>query len=375
LAEIAQSSFTGGEYYVSSVPGGVATSITNSTSKYYIDGTTICSTDGATILTHCKKNTNDSLYFNAKTHFCRDKSSKPADSLEVVELCFKATDPKKAGTIWDGINYQCDPTTGDPARSCGPNANYYNETTHFCYSPTNTIAPKCKDDPTQYNPEQAFCSYTGNSLNRDTLAAANIGDTTKQVAISKCGAAKTEYNRNGWNWEYCTNLGTTSEGILACGVNEEPETKTAVRCQCLLNRAFKNPWTNTCVLLTTSGAPSGQTNCTTTSDANTIVPNGYCCGTIAGLGTSGSGSANYNAIYLGNVTGSGTSAVYTCAISLVGVTGTSADANAPVTCSGTTPVRASKSDATCIALTTCNTNNANKGTITLSNGEVVCNDP
>jgi len=363
LKEISKASFTGGEYWTSTTPGGVGILMANSTSKYYTYGTSICK-DGV-VLTHCKKNSNDSLYFDAKTQFCRDKASKPTDSLEVVGLCFKSSDPKKAGTYFDGITYQCNTETGEPAKLCG--SSYYNDVLEFCYSPTNTVAVKCKDDPTQYNPDLAFCSYGGKLAETPISAGGPVApdySTTEaplEKSVALCGANKLKYNSGSWKWEYCVNRGTANEAVLACGVNEEPEKSAVaggvVRCKCAAAlTTFKDPWTNTCVIV-------GSTGCAANSAANKVKPDGTCCGN---LGTGGTGTGVYASIYLGAATGS----TYTCAIQDPGGT----DADAPVSCD-TGEVRLSKLDATCIPLADCNTNNGGKGTTTLGNGEVVCNDP
>jgi len=263
---------TGGEYYVSSNQGGVAVPINSAFPllKYYGEGSSFCSS--GTVLTKCSKKAGDTLTYNAKTEFCRDKNT---DSLEIAPLCFKTGDTTKPATRYDGVNYICNPASGNGERMCG--GDFFDERVYFCYGNTETgvKAIKCKDDGTQYNPAQAFCSYgatpgvAGSVTNAYPTGTASI---TKEVSSNMCGAAKKTYNVGSWKWEYCTGNSTDGFDVLYCGINEEPTSATAATCKCL-SAYVKNPWTNKCETSSSGSCVSGG------AAGEGVQPDGTCCST------------------------------------------------------------------------------------------------
>jgi len=222
--EIASSSFTGGEYWpVTSGKVGGWNVKTKSVISTYEAGSTECRDN--VVMTLCHKGTtantttDQALYFNAKTEFCRDTTVFNASySVEKAPLCFKASDPKSSGTKYDSKIYFCNPETGLAQRKCAEA--FFDEDDYFCYgagSLANPIlAPYCKGTGlTQYDPREAFCSYLPGSYEKANQRSEKISLCNNPGAGTVTATPLIKYNISQWNWEYCTKA--TPDGVLRCG--------------------------------------------------------------------------------------------------------------------------------------------------------------
>ena len=242
--EISSISLTGGEYYegAAAKTGGWAVDVNKGSAKAYIYGSSIC--QGSSVMTKCAKNaTQDTLLFNATTQFCRDKN---ADSVEVATLCKKTGVATDKGKTYSK-DYVCDPTTGSPSKSCG--GTLFDDDVFFCY-PGDIKTPYCKDNRTNYNPAQAFCSYGGTIVSdggTPPQIVYNAVSAAQEVPRNKCGG-KT-LNVGEWKWEYCITTGTGANDItdvLACGELEQPLTAKDFKCKCI-SSAVRSFSTKKCI--------------------------------------------------------------------------------------------------------------------------------
>jgi len=291
--EIKATSFTGGEYFASSRPAGVARLLNPViTNRFYYEyGSEVC--DAGVVKTKCALPTagSDTLLFDAKTQFCRS-SKDDLTKLEIAPLCFKAG-ATTGGTKYDDVNYFCDPATGLPSKKCAGDTDFYDESQFFCYG-GRTKAPYCKDDNAAqrvYDPDLNFCSYqwTGKYVTLNGVLTPEVAEKATPFCNNTKG---TTFNVGSWKWEYCVGPGATtnvdyntvtvatgaSNGVdgdgtgaptkvLSCLLNQVPATPSAVNsvCKCYYSNSvsesvgyFMHPGTGQCTVQGTAGVPGGS---------------------------------------------------------------------------------------------------------------------
>jgi len=294
--EIKSVSYTGGEYFASSAPAGVARLLNPVVTNrfYYEYGSEVC--DGGVVKTKCAKaGSADTLLFDASLQFCRT-SKDDVNKIEIANLCFK-TGTTTGGTKYDDVNYFCDPETGLPSKKCASENDFYDESQFFCYG-GRTKAPYCKDDDAAqrvYDPDLNFCSYqwTGKYVTVNSVLTPDV----KEKATPFCNNTKgTTFNVGAWKWEYCVGPGATTDvdynsttrytpagglpslidgdgtgaptKVLSCLLNQVPATPGAVNsvCMCYYQNTvtetsgyLMHPGTGQCTVITSAGNPSTST--------------------------------------------------------------------------------------------------------------------
>jgi len=214
----------GGEFYAVTTGATGGVSLTGKANTY-VAGTSIC--QNGVVMTQCSKGTpntttNQVLYYDAKTEFCRDTTVFSATfSVEKAPLCFKTSDPKQQGNVYDGKVYFCNSETGLGQRKCADT--FFDEDTYFCYGAgslaTPILAPYCLGTGlTQYDPREAFCSFLSTSYLKTDMKSEKTSLCNRGTGATATPLIK--YNISQWNWEYCTN--ETPDGVLRCGDFQRP---------------------------------------------------------------------------------------------------------------------------------------------------------
>ena len=267
---------------------GVANSTSGSTSSF---------SDGNAVLT-----------YNPLTHFCRVNSkykTTGADAdlqkVEIVPLCVASTSTStKNGTSYDGREYQCNPADGKPGKRC--QQDFYNPLTQFCYDPTG-VALKgdyCFGDavPSSYDPRQSFCSFDSRKYDE-----ADRMSVKTSLCSGTGGPALREFNKQDWNWQYCTKA--TLDGVLSCQRYEINDPYNGAKCICVDGAVADQGARCECAVGTYKGAINAC-QCPNGKFLELLKDGAPACVSIAGGGTTTTPNTTSDNCHIKPATGSTT---------------------------------------------------------------------